>query len=149
MRLGLGRLGMRFACFRDGLRADAVFGADERQQVAEFGRVEHNRRDETGSRRHSRDESPRRRRCDRPLHLGGRHFGPQMQGEPASLDVRLEERINGGYGDLRLESDARDPAVAGIEMRAPAGIAGKRPIVIAQRIAQVGSSSRCRRKLSM
>ena len=60
-----------------------------------------------------------------------------MQRDPASLNVRLEERINGGYRHPRFESDTRHPAVAGIEVSAPAGIARKRPIVIAQRITQV------------
>jgi hypothetical protein len=68
--------------------------------------------------------------------LSGRYFRSQMQGDSSSLDVRLEERKHGGHGHLRFESDTRHPAVAGIEVGAPTGIARKRPIVIAQSVTQ-------------
>ena len=113
---------MRFACFRDGLRAETVLGADERKDIAEFGRVEHHRRAEPGrasvlevNGRNGDDAIVRR--------LGGRHFRSQMQRDAASVDVRLKERHHGRHGDLWLEGDARHPAVAGIEMRPPTGLA--------------------------
>ena len=55
---------------------------------------------------------------------------------PPRIYMRLEQRRHRGHGDLRLEGDARDPAVARIEMGVLAGFTGERPIVVAQRIAQ-------------
>ena len=127
---------MHFACFRDGLRAETVFRADERKDIPEFRRVEHNPRTEPDGGTILEVNG-----CNRDdaiaAGLSGRHFRSQMQGDPASLDMRLEERINGGYRYLWLEGHARHPAVARIEVRVPTGIARKRPVVIAQRITQV------------
>jgi hypothetical protein len=39
-----------------------------------------------------------------------------VQGQAARIDLRLQQRHHGGYGDLWLEGKARHPTVAGIEV---------------------------------
>ena len=127
---------MRFACFRNGLRADAVFRADKGKEVPEFGRVDHNRR--TEPERRSALEMNRRNGDDAiTVGLSGRHFCSQMQGEPARLEYAVEQRIHGG--DAPPSARKR----RGVTQQLPglkSGAHRHRPqaaVVVAQRIAQV------------
>ena len=73
---------MRLAGLGNRLRADHVLGADQWQQIAEFGRVDdHAGRNSTVRRR--REKSPKYGDDDR-LGLGGRKLGTQVHAEPPS-----------------------------------------------------------------
>ena len=126
-------MGLAGVCNR--LGADRIFGAGQRQQVAEFGGVEHHRG--------AKAEGLAAIECDRrygddPVILGidGRHLGAHVQRQPAFADIGLQQGHHGRHGYLRLEGDARDPAVARIEMRLLAGFACVRAIMVPQGVAQ-------------
>ena len=60
-----------------------------------------------------------------------------MQAEPTRVHMWLEECHHRGHGNLRLEGNARDPAIAWIEMRLLARLTSEWAIVIAQHVAQL------------
>ena len=83
------------------------------------------------------------------LGLCGRNLGTQVQREPPFANMRLQQGHDRGDGYLRLEGDAADPAIAGIEVWLSARLASVRPIVVAQGVAQLIVARRAAERLDV
>ena len=117
MRPGLLGLRLRLTGLRDCLGADHIFGAAERQEIAELRRIDHRLRVETNQlavvqsqAEHGRDASSVRADADR--------FHPAV-----NRHGRRKHLFDHAKRHPWFESEPRDPAVAGIQ---PAVVAADR-----------------------
>ena len=133
--LGLQRLRLRLAGLGDGLGADDVLDAGERQQVAELGGVDHGSRLEAME---ARVVEVHRDDARDAIAVGARsdRLGAAVDREPAGFDVGLQHPFDRLDRDPRLERQPAHPAVARVEIGGPARVAGARPVRVAQQVAQ-------------
>ena len=149
MRLGLVRLGVRLAGLGDRFGADPVVGAGERQQVAELGRVDHDRGAEARACRRRRGRARARRRSAR------------RRSSTATVLVRRKirsrplARCGSSRSSIACAPTAGSKASRvtqqspGLKSGSGPGGAGAAAIVIAQSRCGARSSWRCLRTLSM
>src|SRR5215204_6497252 len=136
VRFWLGGLRVPLAGLDHRLGTHPILRAGKRQNIAEFGRIEKDAGAKTQGLAiieiYDRDGNN-----TIVFDLNGGGFGPQVQVKAPRIEMRLEQRHHRRDRHFGLESHARDPTVAGIEMGLLPGLAGERPIMVAQRIAQL------------
>jgi hypothetical protein len=106
MWLGFFGLRLRLACLCDRFGADHMLGAAERQEIAQFGRIDDQFRVEPHE---ARVVETYRNDLRDAIALGrrGDGFRSSMDRQPSEFDVRLQRALDHAERDARLERQPR------------------------------------------